>query len=307
VESDSRVWAPIIISTSETTPGWVTVAVQNPDATISREVNSFLIMTREAAVAFNNIWLDNNKYLAPSSETPTMPRTTINPQPRISFEVTSNYGLTTATLNARVLTHYTDQYGEEQYIITYLPTSALTAKSTMEINVSYQVPDVLPTGEVVDFILYAEDLAGNNGLQSLLVSVAQPIEEGIPSWNPPTPAGGLALFLPRRNTWDPETEASFPATIILTPGTSITDFTIKIIDYRGSLVWSKRIVYGATASDVTVSSTQNGFVTKYNFNINASELAPYLSTGVYLVLIYDNLNGKLLAKNTLVIAPSSMR
>jgi hypothetical protein len=302
VESSSKCVATIHIS-SEATPGLRDLLLTNPDATASREVDAFTIASGEALVSFSDIWLDGSKYLPPTAETPGIPRITINQQPLVTFEVHSTDGLTPAALNCRLITKYGDRY-----IFSYVPLTALTALGTMDIAVSYQVPEVLPKGVIVDFMLYAEDLMGNATLYPMIVAVAQPAEEGDPSWHPTPPGGSIGdgggVFLPERN-YDRETMTSLPAMIVLKPGISINNFSFNIFDYKGSVVYRKKFINGVGAAAVKSEKvTAKGIVTKFNFNINSAELPPYLSSGVYLVVVRNDNDGK--AKNKIVIAPRSM-
>lgn len=312
-ESASRLISQILIQ-SDATVGARNLLVTNPDATASREVNAFTIGAGSDAVRFSNIWFDGNKYLSP--EVVNVPRSTVNVLPFVSFEVSSDNGVTPESVASQLVGHYPIDSDYGTYIFTpIIPAANAIILSTTEVNVSYQftgTAETLPSGQIIDLFLYANDEAGNGGSEKLLVSVAQPISDGIPSWGPTTPSGGLAIFWPRRNTWDPESEAEFPAVIQLTPGTSIKEFTLKILDYTGRQIYTKRFTYGPSgpvASDVKVTTTPStsGFVTKYNFNIRSAELAPYISPGIYVVMVYDNSTGALLSKNTMVIAPSSMR
>lgn len=294
VESSTRLIGHIFIDPCDALPGARDVVLENPDATYTSLAGAFTVTSGVAAVTFNNIWLDTNKYLPPSAETPTVPRSTINPNPLVSFEVYSPNGLSIPTINAKIITRYGDNF-----IFSYISPEALTTIDAKTINVNYKVPELLPKDAIVNFMLYAEDLSGNVSLETLVVAVALPVDEGDPKFNPPPPPGtnpgGEALFIPSRNTWDPAA-GPLPAQIVLKVGSSVRAVTVKVVDFSGRLVYSKRL-----------TSPTDAYVTKINWNIKKEELAKYLSAGVHTVLVYNDDNGQLLAKNMMVIAPKSMR
>jgi hypothetical protein len=223
----------------------------------------------------------------------------------ISFEVSSAYALTKDTINAVAFTEYSGNY-----IFSNIPESALTQITAKSMQINYMVPDVLPKGTVVNFTFYVQDSFGNASQECMKVSVAQPADEGTPGWNPPVPAGsktGQGVLVPDKNTWDPGTDPTLGATLQLLPGTSVQEFQVVVVDFKGTVVYTKKFTYGANNFTAHQVATPNGYVTKINFNFLSNEFAPVLSTGVYLVKIFNLQDNKEIARNYMVLGPKALR
>lgn len=289
------------------------VTVQNLDATLSTEAGAFTV-TREVTGKLNisNIWLDGNKYVPPTQES-SPARITINSiNPRVRFDISSEAELSIDNLTATFLV----QVGSD-YLFSYIPKTAISTLDAKSVRVDYKIPEKDVTipfdyrGKEGTAWVYAEDeSSGYLDKKTLFVWFATPIDEGTSEAKPPAGAapGTDAVFLPKQNTWDPEVKPSLPATLVLTPGLSVASFTVRVFDFRGNPVCTKRLGEATAASAYTKKEvvTANGIVTKYDFNINLSELPPYLTSGLYLVMVTDDTTGKLLAKNWLIIAHKSL-
>jgi photosystem II stability/assembly factor-like uncharacterized protein len=305
----TRLVADFIVS-PEASLGARDVIVTNPDATTTEEVNAFSVNANTAQVVFRKKKFDTNAYVSPEADWVF----TITPQPLVSYEVYSPAGLTTGTLNARVFINYTDANNEEVYIFVTIPASAMTVIDASTIGINYSVPNSFPSGEVVAFSLYAEDLAGNVGQENLLVAVSQPQTEGDPSFNPPTPDGAYdrskptAVVNPEKHILDLEHE-DVNLQMILTPGTEVSNFTITVLDKFGTLIVSKKYIDGVSVNGVRKKQvvTAHGVVTKFDFTIYRNEIMPYLGEGIYIIRVINDDDGSLLARNLLMVAPSSMQ
>ena len=273
--SESKVQARVLIS-AEAAVGLRDVSVTNPDATTSTEASSFSVATSEVDV--RNLWLDGNKVL-------TTETSTITPSPRVSFEVYSLYGVSAGNVNAQIVTKHNSAYN-----FYTVPASGITAVGTQTVIVSYDVASAFSAGQVVDIFLFAQDDAGNVGGMSATVQVAT-TEAPAGRIPPPGSRTGIGAVYPIRTTVDFVNEPAQLQLRIL-PGMEVNNPRVILTDWRGMRVWER-----------TFNTT---IVEKFNFEIQRSELPPHLTTGMYTVLFFDE-SGALIAKNRLMVVPSSMR
>jgi photosystem II stability/assembly factor-like uncharacterized protein len=316
--SATRLVADYIVS-PEATLGAYDVTVTNPDATTSEEANAFTVNANAAQVTFNNKRFDNNvSYLPPESTSPDKPRTYITHQPLVSFEVTStaNNGVSPQTLNARIFINYTDANNNEIYIFAEVPTSEMTQLPSGAIQVSYTVPVSFPTGEVVTFSLYAEDVDANVGQDNMLVAIAQPLEEGPPDWGPPSVPGASK---PGRGWVGTPTSTSDPlkdgVTVVYTPlyGSEVDEgFSIYCGNGYGERLFkidfnSSGQVLSASGNATVVKKqavTAKGLVTQFKFHIPKEDLPPHMTSGMYMIRVVDN-KGRTKAANPAMFTESA--
>ncbi|MFC1568064.1 hypothetical protein ACFL37_00005, partial [Candidatus Margulisiibacteriota bacterium] len=173
----------------------------------------------------------------------------------------------------------------------------------------------LPTGEVVNFLIKAEDLTGNAGLSTMLVAVANP--DATPDgWDPPPPPDAynpqesLASVLPKETIVDPESD-QMSVQMLVKAGVSLSDFTVYVFNERGGLEAApRRYVDGVGASGVTkktVVTASGAVVTKFDIDYIRDDFAPVITPGLKLIRVTNNITGKTIAINKVMFVPASMK
>lgn len=306
-ESDTRIWAPIVIDTAEAVVGAYDVWVTNPDATTTSEANAFKVTAYQASVTFDNIWLDGNLYYPPHYDaiSGTVEVNTINLNPGVSFDAISTLnGMSVASANIQVLFHWVDS-GVDQYVLSQITPEVMTQMDANTVRVACIIPEALSPEVYVDMTLYAEDNTGIPGRRTLLVLTAT---SEVPSTPPPEGGGGLpGIFVPSKNTFDPQTEASLPAIIQLQPGLSVPDIRIIVTNFTGQKIYDQLYSKSAGTLNAWQVPTERGFVTKINVEILTSRLMPHLPSGAYVIIVYNPINNQLIAKSSIIIAPKAIR
>ncbi|MDD5382365.1 MAG: YCF48-related protein [Candidatus Margulisbacteria bacterium] len=282
VESTTKIVAYLLIS-PEAIIGARGVKVTNPDATTSTEAAAFSVITAQAEI--RDLWVDGTKWAELYDHSPAT--FTVLTNPSVTYDVYSPSGVTIATVN----THIVLQYNGSTVVIA-VPTSALTAVSTQDVRVSYQLASNLPQGKEVQLMFIGEDTLGNVGAENMLAVVTTP--ETL-SNTVPLPGGNtlIGAVYVHPHVFVPETQAAINVQVRLVPGKEVTAFRANLTDWKGSRVWEYIFLPGPT-------------VNRFNFQVPARELPHYMGRGMYVLSVKDNVSGELIGRAKFMIAHSSM-
>lgn len=292
-ESDSRLLTYIITTPEVTTGAW-DVTVTNGDATVSTETGALVVAANGATVQIPRVWFgagaSRSVYLPPTTEGSVVtPRTTISRNDIMTIEATSSNNMTKIV---RFILNL-DGAGYD-YLI---PESSVNLISPASIEAGYQF--ALPTtagGKDAALIIYTEDAAGNNRQQYLLVRVAVPSTGETGVIIPPTGAsnGAIGYGGMKEKTWDPEIKGAMPAFIRLPKGVQISYLKAVLSDGYGRKMWEETFTFNPPATN------------KVDFVIERAKMAPYLTSGLYTLLVFDEKNKKIV-ENRIMIKPASVR
>ncbi|MBU0672876.1 MAG: hypothetical protein KJ732_07615 [Candidatus Margulisbacteria bacterium] len=287
----------IMLISAETTTGTWDVTVTNPDATASQAASAFTVLTNEAVVEISNLWFDGNAYVSPEAgasaaqvSASAVDRQTVRPGTTASLEITSPRGITPGDAQVTFI-----GVGGSTTITQVFPASAFSSITGTRAVVSYTLPssNVLPAGEVTITLIGQDDDENTVNFQALVTVAGGAVDPAKSPAGATQPGMGLVGIDPSSGgqTFDPETQTSVPAIIVLPEGEVITvPLTFRIIDWKGQLMYVDHI-----------QAPAGGFVTKINYLIERAKMSPHYSAGVYLIYVTRDDTNAVLAKNKFVI------
>ena len=143
---------------------------------------------------------------------------------------------------------------------------------------------------------YAEDpLSGDVTQETIAVGVQVQDDSGQTFVPSPLAAPGLpAAAIPLENTWDEDTNATLPVTIIIPQYYKLSNsITVRVTDFTGQLLLEEPVDTTNVVDRITVM-------------LRSKKLPPTVTAGLKILTFTDNLTRKIIAKNKFMMAPKIM-
>ncbi|OGC11798.1 hypothetical protein A3K48_04830 [candidate division WOR-1 bacterium RIFOXYA12_FULL_52_29] len=299
-ESASKIVINIFIDPS-IEAGTRDLLVTNPDSTATREINALTIINGSGEVTISRVSINGNVY--PEALLSETPATTVSPNPRISFDISTILpnSLNASTVRAKVVARYNEGINIVT-VIEDIPSSYIRFDDSTVPPLKAYVENFifnanLPNtdGRPVTLFFYAEDDAGHVGI----IRYDLYTEGG---------GGGTAVEETRAITTPVEIDGggNFYATVWTKNGNLPDQIQWIIVSgaRTGQVIYrktfSKTGAFGTKKMDVSVRAD------RARLTAQTQDLRPDRAAQIGMSIFIDPATGKRIAKAPILLIPGSM-